>query len=130
VEITLTLGEEEISRTFGSIDVDAKGFAGEYTVSPRSVHLQLFGPRSIIEKIELGKEQVYLNLKGLAPGLHSVRSALIYPGVKVTLCRNDLKSGCGAEPRYLASEGVHQCRHRVQEKEPSAVFFGTDGVRG
>jgi len=85
VEITLTLGEEEISRTFGSIDVDAKGFAGEYTVSPRSVHLQLFGPRSIIEKIELGKEQVYLNLKGLAPGLHSVPLSIdLPPEVKVT----------------------------------------------
>jgi YbbR domain-containing protein len=85
VEITLTLGEEEISRTFGSIDVDAKGFTGEYTVSPQSVHLQLFGPRSIIEKIELGKEQVYLNLKGLAPGLHSVPLSIdLPPEVKVT----------------------------------------------
>jgi YbbR domain-containing protein len=85
VEITLTLGEEEISRTFDSIDVDAKGFNGEYTVNPRSVHLQLFGPRSIIEKLELGKDQVYLNLKGLAPGLHSVPLSLnLPPEVKVT----------------------------------------------
>jgi YbbR domain-containing protein len=85
VEITLTLGEDEISRTFGSIDVDAKGFAGQYTVSPRSVHLQLFGPRSIIEKLELGKDQVYLNLKGLAPGLHSVPLSInLPPEVKVT----------------------------------------------
>jgi YbbR-like protein len=85
VEITLTLGEEEISRTFGSIDVDAQGFTGEYTVSPRSVHLQLFGPRSIIEKLELGKDQVYLNLKGLAPGLHSVPLSIdLPPEVKVT----------------------------------------------
>jgi YbbR domain-containing protein len=85
VEITLTLGEEEISRAFNSIDVDAKGFTGEYTVSPRSVHLQLFGPRSIIEKLELGKDQVYLDLKGLAPGLHSVPLNISLPaGVKVT----------------------------------------------
>jgi YbbR domain-containing protein len=85
VEITLTLGEEEISRAFSSIDVDAKGFTGEYTVSPRSVHLQLFGPRSIIEKLELGKDQVYLDLKGLAPGLHSVPLSInLPPAVKVT----------------------------------------------
>jgi YbbR domain-containing protein len=85
VEITLTLGEEEISRAFNSIDVDAKGFTGEYTVSPRSVHLQLFGPRSIIEKLELGKDQVYLDLKGLAPGLHSVPLSInLPPAVKVT----------------------------------------------
>jgi YbbR domain-containing protein len=85
VEITLTLGEEEISRTFGTIDVDAKGFTGEYTVNPRSVHLQLSGPRSIIEKLELGQDQVYLNLKGLAPGLHSVPLSLnLPPEVKVT----------------------------------------------
>ncbi|HEY6364214.1 MAG TPA: CdaR family protein [Candidatus Binatia bacterium] len=85
VEITLTLGEEEISRAFSNIDVDAKGFTGEYTVSPRSVHLQLFGPRSIIEKLELGKDQVYLDLKGLAPGLHSVPLSInLPPAVKVT----------------------------------------------
>jgi YbbR domain-containing protein len=85
VEITLTLGEEEISRTFKSIDVDAKGFTGEYSVSPRSVHLQLFGPRSIIEKLELGKDQVYLDLKGLPPGLHSVSLHVnLPPEVKVT----------------------------------------------
>jgi YbbR domain-containing protein len=47
--------------------------------------LQLFGPRSIIEKIELGKEQVYLNLKGLTPGLHSVPLSIdLPPEVKVT----------------------------------------------
>jgi YbbR domain-containing protein len=85
VEITLTLGEEEISRTFNGINVDAKGFTGEYTVSPRSVHLQLFGPKSIIEKLELGTDQVYLNLKGLAPGEHSVPLSIsLPPGVKVT----------------------------------------------
>jgi YbbR domain-containing protein len=85
VEVTLRLGEEEVSRTFNGIDVDAKGFTGEYSVSPRSVHLELSGPRSIIEKLELGEDQVYLNLKGLAPGLHSVPLSLnLPPDVKVT----------------------------------------------
>ena len=85
VDVTVRLGEEEISRTFNSIEVDAKGFTGEYTVSPRSVHLQLSGPRSIMEKLELGKDQVYLDLKGLAPGLHSVPLTIsLPPAVKVT----------------------------------------------
>jgi YbbR domain-containing protein len=85
VDVTVRLGEEEISRTFNSIDVDAKEYTGDYSVSPRSVHLQLFGPRSIIEKLELGKDQVYLDLKGLPPGLHSVSlNVNLPPEVKVT----------------------------------------------
>jgi YbbR domain-containing protein len=85
VEVTLRLGEEEVSRTFNNIDVDAKGFTGEYSVSPRSVHLQLSGPRSIIEKLELGDDQIYLDLKGLPPGLHSVPLHIsLPPEVKVT----------------------------------------------
>jgi YbbR domain-containing protein len=47
--------------------------------------LRVSGPRNIIEKLELGADQVYLNLKGLAPGEHSVPlSVSLPPEVKVT----------------------------------------------
>ncbi|HVH92618.1 MAG TPA: CdaR family protein [Candidatus Acidoferrum sp.] len=85
VEVAITLEEEEISRAFSNIDVEAKGFAGKYIVSPRSVYLRLSGPKRVIEKLEVGADQVYLNLKGLAPGEHSVPlSVSLPPEVKVT----------------------------------------------
>jgi len=85
VEVVITLEEEGISRAFSNIDVEAKGFAGKYFVSPRSVYLRLSGPKRVIEKLEVGADQVYLNLKGLAPGEHFVPlSVSLPPEVKVT----------------------------------------------
>jgi len=85
VEVTITLEEEEISRAFSNIDVEAKGFAGKYIVSPRSVYLRLSGPKRVIEKLEVGSDQVYLNLRGLAPGDHYVPLSIsLPPEVKVT----------------------------------------------
>jgi YbbR domain-containing protein len=85
VEVTVTLTEEEISRSFSAIEVEAKDFTGEYTASPPAVDLQLFGPRSIIEKLELSKDQVYLDLKGLPTGQHSVPLRIdLPPEIKVT----------------------------------------------
>ena len=85
VEVAITLEEEEISRTFGDIDVAARGFAGKYIVSPRSVFLRLSGPKHVMEKLEVGTDQVYLNLKGLAPGEHFVPLSIsLPPEVKVT----------------------------------------------
>jgi YbbR domain-containing protein len=85
VEVTVTLTEEEISRSFTDIEVEAKDFTGEYTTSPPAVYLQLFGPRSIIEKLEVGKDRVYLDLKGLPPGQHSVPLSVdLPPEIKVT----------------------------------------------
>lgn len=85
VEVAITLEEEEISRAFGDIDVEARGFTGKYIVSPRSVYLRLSGPKHVIENLEVGTDQVYLNLKGLAPGEHFVPLSIsLPPEVKVT----------------------------------------------
>ena len=85
VEVTVTLAEEEISRSFSGIKLEAKDFNGEYTASPPAVYLQVFGPRSIIEKLEVGKEQVYLKLKDLPPGQHFVPLSFdLPPEIKVT----------------------------------------------
>ena len=85
VEVAVTLEEEEVSRAFSNIDVKAREFKGQYNVSPRLAYLRVSGPRNIIEKLELGADQVYLNLKGLAPGEHSVPlSVSLPPEVKVT----------------------------------------------
>jgi YbbR domain-containing protein len=84
VDVAVTLEEEEISRTFENVPVTAKDFTGEHTISPRSVYLRLSGPKHIIEALEPGADQVYLNLKALAPGEHSVPlSFSLPPEVKV-----------------------------------------------
>jgi YbbR domain-containing protein len=85
VEVAVTLQEEEISRAFENVKVEAKGFSGDYSVSPRTVYLRLSGPKGVIEKLELGAEQIYLNLKALSPGQHSVPLTFsLPPEVKVT----------------------------------------------
>src|SRR5262249_33524715 len=40
VEVTVTLEEEEVSRTFENLNVQAKEFKGQYNVSPRSAYLR------------------------------------------------------------------------------------------
>ncbi|HXV85009.1 MAG TPA: CdaR family protein, partial [Candidatus Binatia bacterium] len=85
VDVAIILEEEEISRAFGDIDVEARGFTGKYIVSPRSVYLRLSGPRHVMENLEVGTDQVFLNLKGLAPGEHLVPLSIsLPPEVKVT----------------------------------------------
>ena len=84
VEITITVEEEQITREFGGVDVEAKDFAGSYSVSPKSVYLRLRGPRRVLEKLELGPNHLYLDLQGLGAGEHSVALSLSLPAhVKV-----------------------------------------------
>jgi YbbR domain-containing protein len=72
VAVSVTVVEEVISRVYGNVELRAKDFTGSYSVSPPSVYLRLSGPKLILEKFEFGANQVYLNLKGLALGDHSV----------------------------------------------------------
>jgi YbbR domain-containing protein len=72
VEVSITLVEEEITKDFGHVTVQAKGFSGEYTVSPRFVWLRVEGPSQLVSKLELDSERVFLNLKGLSAGEHIV----------------------------------------------------------
>ncbi len=72
VEVSITVDEEEVDKDFERIDVKAKAFDGTYTVSPRSVYLRLTGPRLVLDKLALGPDQVYLDLRGLGVGEHAV----------------------------------------------------------
>lgn len=72
VAVLVTLAEEELAREYHGVMVQAKDFAGAYAVNPRTVFLRLGGPQRILGKLELGVDQVYLNLKGLGQGEHSV----------------------------------------------------------
>jgi hypothetical protein len=79
VEVVISIEEEQVSRAFERVEVQAKDFKGVYTVSPPSVYLRVTGPRSKIEKLSLTSEEVYLNLKGLSVGEHNVPLELNLP---------------------------------------------------
>ena len=70
--MSVVLEEELMTREFSRVDVKAKDFAGKYSVSPRQAQLRLSGPKRIVNQLQLGPEQVYLNLKGLSPGSHAL----------------------------------------------------------
>lgn len=72
VVVTVVMEEETIDREFSRLDVRAKNVAGKYNVAPRQAYVKLTGPKRILGDLQLGPEQVYLDLKGLGPGSHSV----------------------------------------------------------
>lgn len=79
VEVSVTIEEERASREFDRLNVRARDFRGVYTVVPQSVQLRLSGPKSTIDKLQLSSDQVYLELKGIPLGEHSVPLTLILP---------------------------------------------------
>lgn len=84
VEVSVSIEEEQVSRDFDRIELEAKGFKGSYTVAPATVFLRLSGPKSVIERLKLTPDRVYLELKGLSVGDHSAPLALNLPAeVKV-----------------------------------------------
>jgi YbbR domain-containing protein len=79
VEVSIAIEEERASRQFERLDVRARDFRGIYSVVPQSVQLRVSGPKSTIDKLQLSSEQVYLDLKGIPVGEHSVPLTLILP---------------------------------------------------
>jgi len=84
VEITVALEEEESIREFADVPVRAKDFTGPYTVTPPLVSLRLSGAKSLIDKLELTGDEVFLNLKGLPIGEHNLSLMMELPaGIRV-----------------------------------------------
>ncbi len=79
VEVSIAIEEEQISRDFDRVEVRARVFKGIYNVTPSTVFLRLSGPKSVIEKLKLPSDRVYLDLKGMAIGDHSVALVLNLP---------------------------------------------------
>ncbi|HKY09256.1 MAG TPA: CdaR family protein, partial [Candidatus Binatia bacterium] len=72
VEVLVSIEEEQASRAFEGVDVEARDFKGVYNVVPPSVYVRVVGPKSAVEKLNLTSNEVYLNLKGLPAGEHQV----------------------------------------------------------
>jgi YbbR domain-containing protein len=84
VEVSVKLEEEEATREFSGIMVRAKDFKGAYTISPNAVSLRLAGAKSKIDKLELTGESVFVNLKGMSVGDHSLTLSMNLPaGIRV-----------------------------------------------
>jgi len=72
VVVTVSMEEETIEREFPRLEVRTKNASGKYNFSPRQVYVKLAGPKKVLADLPFGPDQVYLDLKGLAPGTHSV----------------------------------------------------------
>ncbi|HEX2930898.1 MAG TPA: CdaR family protein [Candidatus Binatia bacterium] len=84
VDVSITVVEEQVSREFDRVQVRAKDFKGSYTVTPPTFSLRLSGPKSVMQKLKLTSDEVYLNIKGMSLGDHSVPLELDLPAeVKV-----------------------------------------------
>jgi YbbR domain-containing protein len=79
VNVAVVFEEETITREFSRVEVRARGFSGRYSVSPRQASIRLSGPKKILGELQLGPDQVYLDVKGLAPGSYSLRLSFNLP---------------------------------------------------
>jgi YbbR domain-containing protein len=79
INVSITVEQEQISREFKRIAVNAKNFSGRYEVNPRSVYLRLSGPKHVLGRLELSSNQVYLNLTGLPVGEHKLPLTVTLP---------------------------------------------------
>ena len=71
VEVVVTVEAATLVKEFSSVKVQAKdGAADSIIVSPGSVTLRLAGPGDVLETLELGPAQAFVDTEGLAPGEH------------------------------------------------------------
>lgn len=84
VTVSVALEEELMTKEFSRVEVKAKNFTGRYSVTPSRVHFRLSGPKRILSQLQLGTEQVYIDLKGLGQGNHTLALSLkLPPEIKV-----------------------------------------------
>ena len=72
VSVAITIVEEDTIKDFKKVEIGARGASGDYLITPNVAQVRLFGPRRILDKLELGADQVYVDLDGLTPGEHSL----------------------------------------------------------
>ena len=84
VEVAVGIEEQQVVRDFDHVEVQARDFKGAYTISPQWGKLRLAGPKSVVEKLDLTADNVYLNLRGMSAGDHNVALSFnLPPEIKV-----------------------------------------------
>jgi YbbR domain-containing protein len=77
--------EKIVTRSYHNIPVKGKDTPYTYSITPRSVDIEVKGPLNVLEKLHSEKSfNVYVDLKGLKPGVYVRRVAITLP-VKSTL---------------------------------------------
>jgi YbbR domain-containing protein len=72
VDVAITVEAATMVKSYGPLKVQAKKTPGEYSVTPGSVNLRLTGPGDVLENLEIGADEVFLDLDGLTPGDYSL----------------------------------------------------------
>ena len=79
VDVLVNVEEQQVVREFDRVEVQAKDFKGAYTISPQWVKLRLAGPKTVVEKLDLTADNVFLNLHGMSAGDHNVELSFNLP---------------------------------------------------
>ncbi len=79
----IAIHERNITRKFKDISVDGKNGAYPFTITPDALDIEVKGPANAIDTLDL---KVYVDLKGLKPGVY-VRRAVIALPVRFMLVR-------------------------------------------
>ena len=84
VEVLITIEEAQAVRDYDGVEVRARDFKGTYQVAPQTAFLRLSGPKSVMDALQSLAEAVYVDLRGLAAGEHSVPLMVDLPdGVEI-----------------------------------------------
>ncbi len=85
VSAEIFIQETIVTRTFNDIVVEGKNSPFQYSITPAVIHMEVKGPENSLESLKDQKGfQVYVDLKGLKPGVY-VRPAVITLPVNTTL---------------------------------------------
>ncbi len=85
IHAEIFLNEKFAIKKFSNIPVNGKNTKYSYSITPPAINIKIKGPVNILEKLK-AKEviNVYVDLKGLKPGIYVRRAAITLP-VKTTL---------------------------------------------
>ena len=88
VDVLVNVEEQQVVREFDRVEVQAKDFKGAYTISPQWVKLRLAGPKTVVEKLDLTADNVFLDLHGMSAGDHTLSCRSIFR-LRLELSSND-----------------------------------------
>jgi len=72
--------EQIVTREFKDIPVEGKDSTYTFNITPPAINIQVKGPVNILEKLyQENRLEVYVNLKGLKPGVYVRRASIILP---------------------------------------------------
>ena len=81
----ILIEEKIVNKKFVDIQVEGKNSPFSYSITPPALNIEVKGPVNIIEKLHTEKWiTVYVDLKGLTPGIYVKRATITLP-VKTTL---------------------------------------------